>query len=148
MIIFVPVLLKDIFQKKRDFVWKRPQCCPRCNHYKVWSHGFAERFFDGFNVPLLLKCYRCPNCGCVMTMRADSHFSRIQTSKSKIRSFLSERIKTGRWPPDQPHSKFRHWLYNLKKQVKAYLTETWDRGFIAAFDYLASIGKVPVSNFI
>lgn len=148
MIIFVSVLLKDIVEQQRDFVWKRPPCCPKCDHYKVWSHGFTERIFDGFNIPLLLKCYRCPCCGCVITMRPDTHFSRFQASKDKIFFSLSERLKTGRWPPVQSHSRYRHWLRNLKKQTKAHLTCTWDKGILAGFDYLVSIGRTPVSSSI
>jgi len=148
MIIFVPVLLKDIFEQERDFVWERPPCCPRCNHYKVWGHGFVERIFDGFNVTLSLKCYRCPLCGCVITLRPDTHFPRFQASKDKIRSFLSERLKTGRWPPGQSHSRHRHWLRNLKKQTKAILLDTWPKGLLAAFDHLTSMGNTPVGSSI
>ena len=148
MIIFVSVLLKDIVEQQRDFVWERPPCCPRCDHYKVWSHGFTERIFDGFNIPLLLKCYRCPHCGCVITMRPDTHFSRFQASKDKIFFFLSERLKTGRWPPAQSHSRHRHWLRNLKKQTKAHLTDRWNKGILAAFVYLVSIEHTPVSSSI
>jgi hypothetical protein len=37
---------------------------------------------------------------------------------------------------------------NLKKQTKAFLSDTWEKGFLAAFDYLLSIGHVPVSSSI
>ncbi|TET83235.1 MAG: hypothetical protein E3J46_12590 [Desulfobacteraceae bacterium] len=148
MVIFVPVLLKDIFEQERDFVWERPPCCPRCDHYKVWSHGFVERIFDGFDSTLSLKCYRCPFCGCVITLQPDTHFPRFQASKDKIRSFLSARLKTGRWPPAQSHSSHRHWLRNLKKQIKALLSDIWDKGILAAFDHLVSIGHTPVSSSI
>ncbi len=148
MIIFVSVLLKDIFEQGRDFAWERPPCCPRCNHYKVWSHGFVQRHFDGFDKFLLLKCYRCPLCGSVLTLRPDSHFTRFQASKDTIRSFLSERLETGRWPPAPCHSRHRHWLRNLKRQIKAILSDTWEHGILAAFDYLISIGHTPVSSSI
>ncbi len=148
MIIFVPVLLKDIVEQERDFAWERPPCCPRCDHYKVWSHGFVERLFDGFNIPLFLKCYRCPLCGCVITLRPDTHFPRFQASKDKIRFFISERLATGRWPPAQSHSRHRHWLRNLKRRLKALLSDTWDKGILAAFDYLASVRSTPVSSSI
>lgn len=99
MITFVSVILKEIFEQGRKYVWERPATCANCNHYKVWSHGFVERLFDGFDTFLLLKCYRCPNCGCVITLRPDSHFARIQASKETIRSSLYNRLQTGRWPP-------------------------------------------------
>ena len=148
MIIFVPVLLKDIFEQARDFIWERPPCCPRCDHYKVWSHGFVERNFDGFNITLLLKCYRCPLCGCVITLRPATHFPRFQASQDTIRSLLSKRLKTGRWPQALSHSRHRHWLLNLKRQTKAFLSDTWDKGLLAAFDCLASMGRIPVSTSI
>jgi hypothetical protein len=114
----------------------------------VWSHGFVERFFDGFNITLLLKCYRCPLCGCVITLRPDTHFTRFQASKDKIRLFLFERLKTGRWPPGSSHSRHRRWLQNLRKQTKALLSDKWAKGLLAAFDYLVSIGHTPVSSSI
>jgi len=149
MIIFVPVLLKNIFEQGRDFPWTPPSCCPKCNHYKVWSHGFVQRHFDGFDTFLLLKCYRCPNCGCILTLRPDTHFSRFQASKKIIRSSLSARLKFGRWPPSALSlSRQRHWMQNLKRQIKAILSDTWDAGIPAAYDYLISIGRTPVSSSI
>jgi len=148
MIIFVSVILKEIFEQGRKYVWERPATCVKCNHHKVWSHGFVQRLFDGFDTFLLLKSYRCPNCGCVITLRPDSHFTRIQTSKEAIRSRLSCRLQTGRWPPDTPFPRQRHWLKNLRRRIKALLTEAWSHGEIAAFDYFISIGQTPVSSSI
>ena len=149
MIIFVPVLLKNIFDQGRDFSWERPPCCPKCNHYKVWSHGFVQRHFDGFDTFLLLKCYRCPHCGCVLTLRPDTHFSRFQASKDTIRSSIEERVKSGRWPPsDLSLSRQRHWMQNLKRKMKAILFDTWNQSILAAYDHLISIGHTPVSSSI
>ncbi len=149
MIIFVPVLLKNIFEQGRDFPWKRPPCCSKCNHYKVWSYGFIQRHFDGFDTFLLLKCYRCPNCGCILTLRPDTHFSRFQTSKDTIRSSIKERVKSGRWPPSfLSLSRQRHWMQNLKRQIKAFLSDTWEHGILAAYDYLLSIHHTPVGSSI
>jgi len=148
MIIFVPVVLKDIFEQGREYDWKRPADCPKCNHYKVWSHGFVQRFFDDFVTFLLLKCYRCPNCGCIITLRPDSHFTRIQASKETIRYSLHLRLTTDKWPPGLSLSRQRHWLNNLRRRIKALLTDTWTSGEIAAFDYFASIGQTPVGSSI
>jgi len=147
MIIFVPVLLKNIFEQGRNFPWNPPSCCPKCRHYKVWSHGFVQRHFDGFDTFLLLKCYRCPNCGCILTLRPDTHFSRFQASKKTIRSSLSAHLKSGRWPPSTLSlSRQRHWMQNLKRHTKAILSDTWNAGILAAYDYLISIGRTPVSS--
>ena len=148
MISYVSVVLKEIFVQGRKYAWKRPANCANCNHYKVWSHGFVQRLFDGFDTFLLLKCYRCPDCGCVITLRPDSHFTRIQTSKEKIRSILHCRLKTGRWPPGMSFPRQRHWLKNLRRRIKALLTEVWSCGEIAAFDYFISIGQTPVGSSI
>ena len=148
MIIYVNIDLKDVFELGRDFIWERPDKCPRCNHYKVWMHGFVEALFDGFDAPLQLKRYRCPCCGCVITLRPDTHFSRIQASKETICSSLSCRIETKQWPLGLSKSRQRHWLNNLKKKTAAYLTNSWDKGLMAAFDYFIKNGQVPVSSTI
>jgi hypothetical protein len=42
----------------------------------------------------------------------------------------------------------RHWLANLKRQVKAHLPQTWKAGLMAAYDHFVGIGKIPVSRII
>ena len=148
MIQFVDVVLKVIFAKGRNFLWERPSACPRCGNWKVWGHGFVQAVFEGFDVPLWLKRYRCPECGCVIQMRPSSHFSRFQSSKKVIRSALDQRINHGKWPSDQLSGRMRHWLRNLKRQMKAHLTERWKAGLLSAYDHLVDMGRVPVSRFI
>ena len=146
MIHFVAVVLNDIFEQGRDYQWPRPDKCFKCDNYKVWGHGFVPRLFDGFSSPLLIRCYRCPNCRCVITLRPKSHFSRIQSSIETIRSRLQHRLEKGRWSPlTSCTSRYRHWLANLRRRIKAYLTEQWSPGEMAAFDLLITCGQVPVS---
>jgi len=148
MIQFVEVLLKEIFTQGRDFSWKRPSKCPRCNRHKVWGHGHVSALFDGFNESLWLKRYRCPSCGCIILMRPASHFSRFQASIETIGSALKQRINHGKWPPDLTLSRMRHWLTNFKRQVKAHLPQAWKAGLMSAYDYLVGLGKIPVSRII
>lgn len=148
MILFVDVILKEIVAMGKDFSWTKPAKCPCCGNWKVWGHGFVSTIFQGFDKPLLLKRYRCPACKCIITLRPSSHFSRFQSSKHTIRSALSHRINTGKWPSGSAGSRQRHWLYNLKRQAKALLTEEWKDGLIAAFDYIINLGKIPVSRSI
>lgn len=147
MIHFVDVVLKVIFDQGRDFLWERPCECPRCTHWKVWGHGYVQALFEGFDVPLWLKRYRCPGCGCIIQMRPSSHFSRFQSSREVIRSALARRISHGKWPPG-PSGRMRYWLKNLKRQMRAHLTEKWNSGLMPAFDRLVSMGLVPVSRSI
>lgn len=146
MIRFVDVLLKDIFEMGRDFPWKRPDRCPCCSNWKVWGHGFVGAIFNGFSSIIWLKRYRCPACGCVLRLRPVSHFSRFQSSKHTIRSALMHRINTGKWPKGSCKSRQRHWLHNLKRQMKAYLS--WQTRLAEAFDFLINRGKIPVSSSI
>lgn len=148
MIQFVNVLLKEIFNQGRDFPWQRPFKCPRCGHWKVWGHGYVQAIFNGFESPLWLKRYRCPTCHCIIQMRPASHFSRVQSSRETIRSALNHRITHGKWPPDHQPARMRHWLANLKRQVKAHLTETWQIGLMPAYDRLVEMGRIPVSRAI
>jgi hypothetical protein len=147
MIHFVPVLLKEICAQGKNYPWQRPSACLRCNYYQVWGHGFVPRYFHGFASCLYLKCYRCPNCGCVMTLRPDTHFHRIRSCKEIIRIALSKRLSEGRWPPSfLPSARMRYWLFNLKRHALAFLTNTWRQGLLSAFDCLVAMGIVPVSR--
>jgi hypothetical protein len=147
MISFVDVALKAIFSQGRNFLWQRPAKCLRCANWKVWGHGHVQRNFEGFSVPLWLKRYRCPECHCIIQMRPTSHFSRFQSSRNAIHSALVERIIRGKWPPG--HSgRMRHWLRNLRRQIRVHLTEKWKSGLLKGFDRLVTMGRVPISRSI
>ncbi len=147
MIWHVEICLKLIFERGRDYPWERPGSCPRCQNYRVWGHGFVPRYFDGFSDCLLMRCYRCPACGCVITARPTSHFRYVRCRIETIRSHLKERLSTGRWPPGPlARSRLRHWLANLKRQVQACLTSTWAFGLLAGFDELRGYERIPVAR--
>jgi len=147
MIYFVSVLLKEILEQGKNYPWVRPKACPKCGHYKIWGHGFAARYFHGFSCCLYLKCYRCPNCRCVITLRPDTHFSRIRSSKETIRSHLEQRLSKGCWPYSSlSRSCLRHWLINLARQTLARLTNSWEKDLMAAFDQLLAAGVTPISR--
>ena len=148
MIIFISSLLKDIFKLGRNYPWPRPDVCPRCGCAKVWGHGYVSAWFDGFSEALLLKRYRCPCCGCVIRMRPDSHLSRFQASIHNIRSTISRRIKTGRWPPGQSVPRAGHWLRSLKRKAFSLLGYNPGVDLIRVFDYLLLLGHNPVSRSI
>lgn len=147
MIWFVPIDLKKIYKQGRMFSWPHPPECLRCNNWRVWGHGYVERYFDGFVAALPIKCYRCPACGCVITLRPQTHFVRIHASKDTVREHLHHRLETGRWPPSSlPRSRLRHWVFNLKRRVHAFLTAVWDQGLWAGFESLISRGKTPIAR--
>jgi len=147
MIWQVSVDLKEIHDLERDYPWPHPDCCMRCRNRRVWGHGFVRRYFDEFAEALLLKCYRCPLCGCVITARPASHFPRIRSSRQTIFSHLQQRISRGRWPPSPlARSRLRHWMANLKRRIMAYLTSLWDLGVMADFEELLLRGQIPVAR--
>jgi len=77
MILFSAVKLKELFKKERKYPWQKPNSCPRCNTCRLWGHGFAAANFDGYQCSLLLKLYRCPDCGCVIRPRSKGYFYRF-----------------------------------------------------------------------
>lgn len=148
MIIFSAVKLKELFKQKRDYPWQKPDDCPRCCSIRLWGHGFADAIFDGYKQPLLLKLYRCPDCGCVIRLRPEGYFKRFQAPVETIRSSITLKSTRNRWFPGISRSRQRHWFTALCKRIKAYLTDTWGHGAVAGFEYLLQLGQIPVSRSI
>jgi len=148
MIILYAVKLKELFEKERDYPWKKPEACPMCISFTVWGHGYAKANFDGYPRPLLLKLYRCPDCGCVIRLRPKGYFKRFQASVETIRSSIVCKSKINCWLPNISRTRQGHWFRSLKKRIKAYLTDAWHRGIEAGFDYLLQLGQIPVSRSI
>ena len=143
MIHFANAFLKDISRMGKDYPWKRPDRCPCCGHWKIWGHGFVPAFFQGYDMPVFLKRYRCPACGVVIRLRPASHFSRFQSSRHLIRRALLYRIYNGRWHSGSAKSRQRYWLRNLIRHTMAILGVNASLG--NAFDILIGQGKTPAS---
>ena len=148
MIIFSAVKLKELSNKKRNYPWKKPRACPCCRSCTIWGHGFAEAIFDGYPQPLLLKLYRCPDCGCVMRLRPKGYFKRFQAPIETIRSSVACKSSMNRWLPGISRTRQRHWFNAVVKRIKAFLTDTWKRSIVDGFDYLLKQGQTPVSRTI
>ena len=148
MVLFFAVKLKDLFEKGRDYPWQKPDNCPCCNSHRLWGHGFAEAIFDGYVKPLVLKLYRCPDCGCVIRLRPKGYFKRFQASIETIRSSITSKSIMNRWLPGISRSRQCHWFRALNKRLNAYLTGVWVGGVLAGFDRLLQLGQIPVSRFI
>ena len=148
MIIFSAVKLKELFEKERDYPWRKPEGCPCCSSHRLGGHGFAEAIFDGYNRPLLLKLYRCPDCGCIIRLRPQGYFKRFQAQVATIRSSITLKSTSNRWLAGISRSRQGHWIRALKKRIKAYRTETFGEGVLAGFDTLLQLGQIPVSRSI
>ena len=148
MIIHVFVNLNEIFEKGRDYLWKRPSVCPNCNRHKVWGHGFVEVWFDGFAAALCIRRYRCPDCKCVMRLRPFGFFSRFQAPVATIRSSVANRLREGKWLPGISRTRQAHWFRALKRRVSAFFGSFSKMGLVAAFDRFVAEGVIPVSRSI
>ncbi len=146
MVIHVFVKLNEIFEKGRDFPWKKPASCPNCNCFAVWGHGFVSAFFGGFKEALLIRRYRCPDCKCVMRLRPREFFSRFQAPVDTIRSSICERFNNGKWLPHISRTRQAHWYRALKRRVLAHFGNSLPKRLDKAFDYFARQGVAPVSR--
>ena len=148
MVLFIPVILKTLFDQGRKYAWSRPADCPHCGSGTVWGHGFAEAIFDGYSRPLLLKLYRCPDCGCVIRLRPEGYFKRFQAPVEIIRASILCKSACNRWLAGIDRCRQCHWFNALKKKVTAYLTDIWRKGVVAGFEYFLQRGQTPVSRAI
>ena len=148
MILSVVVGLKEIYEKGRDYLWPRPEVCPRCKARRPWGHGFVMAYFDGFASGLLLRRYRCPHCGCVIRLKPRGFFDRFQSPVETIRVAISGLVQ--REPSHSGVSRTRkaHWLKALKRKATAYFGDPSRDCLLAAFDRLIEMGKIPVSRAI
>ena len=146
MIIYVCVKLNEILEKGRGYPWPKPEACPKCGRYKVWGHGFVEAFFDGFDVGLPLRRYRCPDCKTVIRMRPREFFSRFQAPIAKIRSSISNRAENGGWLAGLSRTRQAHWYRALKKRLLVFFGVSASIKAVEAFDFFVGQGKIPVSR--
>jgi hypothetical protein len=140
--------LNKIAENGRDYAWPRPDNCPRCRHPRVWLHDFVQMIFDGFDQPLCIRRYRCPECGCIIRLRPKGFFARHQSDATTIRAALDHRLEKGRWPYGCIGSRARHWLAALKRNTVALFGLPALHDLMAAFDRLLSMGRVPVARAV
>lgn len=141
----VDVCVKEIFEKGKGFVWPRPSCCPRCGG-RIWGHGYAEAFFDGFGKALLLRRYRCPDCKVVLRLRPKAYFPRFQASILAILSGLSHRFQVHRWPSFLSRQRGGHWLRALLRRARMEWGLGWRGDAWEVFWDFWGRGVVPVSR--
>ena len=148
MIIYFPVDLKKLVALGRRYPWPKPERCLRCNGCRIWGHGFVSAWFDGYSRAIEIKRCRCPDCDCVFRFRPEGFFKRFQVDAATIRSSAFSKANTGTWLPGIGRTRQRHWFRALLRKIKAYLTDTWNKGVLAAFDELVEMGLVPASRSI
>lgn len=146
--LFFMMCVKEIFRLGRQYPFPRPESCLRegCGSSRIWGHGFVLLYFDGYADPLLFRRWRCPDCGCVYTIRPAGYWPRQHTLIETITQSLSYRIRHGFWDKALGLTRQRqgHWLHALRDNIKIRLGMSFSRGMMAGFHELVLVPMVPV----
>lgn len=145
MVLQVDVSIKELFRLERHYPWEKPGQCLRCRG-RVWGHGFVGANFDGYDQPLWLKRYQCPDCGCIIRLRPRGYFKRFQATITTIRDCLVYWVRYHRWKAGPSPPRQRHWINALRTHL--VLQEGLNRvqDLVAGFDRLWDLGIIPVSR--
>lgn len=142
------VSVKEIFRLGRKYPFLRPRTCLRegCGSSRIWGHGFVVRHFDECAGFVELRRWRCPDCGCVYTMRPFGYWPRHHAPINIILKNLCHRILRGCWDTTLGFSRQRqdHWLRALKKNLLSHLGMSFSGGVMAGFHELVPLLRVPV----
>jgi hypothetical protein len=123
MIVFTNVELTLLAQQGKNFQWKKPCSCPRCNHESLWGHGFVTAIFNGFKEPLFLKRFRCNRCGLVMTIRPKGFWSRFQSSITLIYQAIMCRLSSLCWPKFLTRQRGGQWIKRYLLFIRSHYGE-------------------------
>ena len=148
MILKIKADIKQIFKLGKKFKWQKPVKCSQCNEATLWGHGFVLSFFDGFSQGLYLKRYRCPYCHTVFKLKPQGYFNKFQADKKLIFLSIVNRVYKNRYLPGLSWSRQHFWFTALKRNINAYLSNSWNKGFAAGFRELIQRGKIPVTSSI
>jgi len=147
LVICVDVDVKQLAMLGKDFPWKKPSRCPRCQS-ALWWHGFVLAYFSCLNDGVYLKRLRCPTCRSVHRIRPHGYWKYFQSTIKSIFETIRQKINQNRWRPDLPRSRQRQWLRRLKRQVVAVLGMQYTGSLADGFSELLELGFTPVSSVI
>lgn len=148
MILNVKADIKEIFKLGKKYKWQKPIKCKQCNEPRLWGHGFVLSFFDGFEQGLYLKRYRCPYCHAVFKLKPQGYFKRFQAEIRTIFSSILCRVCKNKYLSQLSWSRQHFWFTALKRNINAYLSNSWSKGIAAGFRELFKMGKIPVTSSI
>jgi hypothetical protein len=116
MILLRKICFKELSEQGRHFNWGKHDCekCQRA----MWGHGFVSRYFAQVCAALLMKRFRCPECGVVVTLRPEGFLPHVRSSVDSIYSALSMRFRTGSWGSEISRQCAGHWLRRFVRKVR------------------------------
>ena len=117
MILYFPIDVNLLEKQREQYPWPRPPWCPRCRSPRLWGHGYVPRYFDDFPGALLLKRYRCPDCGAVHTLRPHLYDRRFQVIWFTIFLSLLKKITLGGWLSGMSRQRQQYWWRGFKKHA-------------------------------
>ncbi len=148
--LFLVVCFKEIIRLGRRYPFPRPPNCLKegCRSQRLWGHGYVEAYFDGYNVSICLRRYRCDDCGCVYTIRPFGYWPRHHVAVRIIFQRLCHRIKQGVWDRSNRLTRQRqgHWLRALKKNIKSNIGLNFGGSILEGFYGLMNTGRIPVQR--
>lgn len=149
--LFMMVCIKEIFKHGRGYAFPRPSRCLKegCGSSRIWKHGFADAYFEGYDTALYLRRYLCADCGSVYTLRPFGYWPRHHVPVRIIFHTLCHRITHGIW--DKSHftrQRQCNWLRALKRNIKVYLGISYEGEVLEGFYELLSIPIIPVIRLI
>ncbi len=115
LVLHFPVDVKHLSEAGKTYGWPRPARCPGCGSSRLWGHGFVERYFEGFGLPLWVKRFRCPDCRAVHTLRPEAFMRALRYRAEIIVSALREKIAGKRWLRSVSRQTQQYWLRSLRR---------------------------------
>jgi hypothetical protein len=97
LILHFAVEVKSLWELGKRYAWPKPKQCPECEGLRLWGHGYAPRYFEGYQELLWVKRYRCADCTAVHTCRPCGYFKRYRYPVVSVLLCLLNKIIHGRW---------------------------------------------------
>ncbi len=116
MVLHVAVDVKRLFELGKKYPWPRPERCLVCKSSRLWGHGYVQRYFEGFTLPLWVHRLRCNDCHTVYTLRPDRFYRRFRYPVPTIILSLMTKIGRGFWLSFVPRQNQQYWLQGLAAQ--------------------------------
>ncbi len=144
MVLHVAVDVQRLFELGKNYPWPRPERCPSCKSSRLWGHGYVQRYFEGFLLPLWVKRLRCPDCRTVYTLRPDLFYRGFRHCILTILFSLMTRIGDGRWLLSIPRQNQQYWYRGLRLQAVRIRNIVFPD--MTALNEIISSGFIPVSH--
>lgn len=151
MLLFFMGRIKELFERGREYAFPRPSRCLKegCGSGRIWSHGYVDGYFEGYETAFCLKRYVCADCGCVYRLRPFGYWPRHHVPVRVIFDSLCHRIRNGVWGFRQfSRQRQGHWLRALVRNIKTHLGLSFGGELLDGFYELLAVGKVPVKRLL